>query len=55
LNKGPAYLGGVKPSSWKTLLGCGLLTVLGVAIAVILVYSLPHIICGNYGAGCPHP
>ncbi|MEO6796816.1 MAG: hypothetical protein ABI401_04235 [Candidatus Dormibacter sp.] len=55
MNKGPSYLGGTEPSNWKTLLGCGLLTVLGVAIAVILAYSLPHIICGNYGAGCPQP
>jgi hypothetical protein len=55
MRRGPAYLGGAKPQNWRVLLGCGVLTVIVVMVGVILVYSLPHIICGNYGAGCPHP
>jgi hypothetical protein len=51
----PSYLGGGEPPSSRRLVTCGLITVIAVIVGVILIYSLPHIICGKYGAGCPHP
>jgi hypothetical protein len=53
--KEPSYLGGGQPPSGRKLVACGVITVLAVIVGVILIYSLPHIICGNYGTGCPHP
>lgn len=55
VNDEPSYLGGGKPPSGCRLVTYGIITVVAVIVGVILIYSLPHIICGNYGAGCPHP
>jgi hypothetical protein len=55
LSKEPGYLGGAEPPSTRRLVTCGIITVVVVIVGVILIYSLPHIICGNLGEGCPHP
>jgi hypothetical protein len=55
VNKEPSYLGGGQPPSARRLITCGIITVLVVIVGVIVIYSLPQIICGRLGEGCPHP
>ena len=50
---GPSYIGGAEPPSRRKLVGCIIVTFLAVAVAVAIIYLLPHWICGHGEVGCP--
>jgi len=53
MRRGPAYLGGSEPPSPRKLIGCVVVTFIAIAVAIFVIYSLPHWICGHGEVGCP--
>lgn len=49
----PTYLGGSEPPNPRKLIGCVVITFIAIAIAIFVIYSLPHWICGHGEVGCP--
>jgi hypothetical protein len=48
----PAYLGGGQPPEWRKLVGCAIVTLVVLVIAVVLIYILPaFLVCGD-PSGC---
>ena len=53
---GPAYMGSGKQRGWRGLVGCGVITLVVLIVAVFLAaYFIPTLICGTGHAGCPGP
>jgi hypothetical protein len=49
---GPAYMGGRKQRTWRVV-GCGIATVIGLAIFMFLAFNSIHVFCP--GGHCPGP